>query len=284
MFNINSLNLINLKIEGAVMLATSFRIGLIIVLSLLFVKFCELFTRRFRKLLEKSPLYSEERLKLRTKTIVNIINSFIILGVSIFAFLLIIKELKIDIGPIIAGAGVLGLALSFSTQNLVKDIINGFFILLEDQYGIGDIIKVGESSGIVENMSLRTTILRDLSGNVHIIPNGEIKQVTVMTKGWSRAVIDIKTFYKQDIQKIFGIIAEEAAALRAELTDKILEEPEVLGINSIEPNGITIRVIIKTKPAMQWDVERALRKRIIERFNQLGIELPFFESISANQF
>jgi small conductance mechanosensitive channel len=217
-------------------------------------------------------------MKLRSKTICGIVNSCIIVFVSIIAIMLILGELGINIAPILAGAGVLGLAVSFGAQNLVKDVITGFFILFEDQYGIGDVIQIDSHTGIVESMNLRTTILRDMSGNVHIIPNGEIKQVVVMTKLWSRAVVDIQVFYKQDINKILDLITQEANALYAEWNDKITEQPEILGINSIDPNGVTIRVLLKTKPAEQWSVEREIRRRVIERFNQLGIYLPYFQS------
>ncbi|EKE02720.1 MAG: hypothetical protein ACD_20C00342G0004 [uncultured bacterium] len=278
-FDINSTQAIFAKFASQDTLDAALRVALIIITSMVIIKLAIIFAEKIRTIVESTSLINDDRLKLRTQTISRIINSSIVVFVSIIAFMLILGELGVNLAPILAGVGVLGLAISFGAQNLVKDIITGFFILLEDQYGIGDIIKIDSHAGIVENMNLRTTILRDLEGNVHIIPNGEIKKVTVMTKLWSRALIDIKVFYKQDIQNIFSIIAQEARKLAAEWADKIIEEPEILGVDSIDPNGLTIRLIIKTKTAQQWAVSREFKKRIMERFNQEGIDLPFFQSV-----
>lgn len=266
------------KIISADSLESLIKILAILLAAVIIVKISLILTGRLRKFLEGTALAEDERIKLRTETISKIINNCIIIFVSIISLMLILGQVGINIAPILAGAGVLGLAISFGAQSLIKDIITGFFILLEDQYGIGDVIQVDKYAGTVEHMSLRTTTLRDLAGSVHIIPNGEIKQVTVMTKCWSRALVDIKVFYKQDIQNIFAIINEESNKLAFEWQDRILEQPNLLGIDSIDPNGITIRVLIKTKAGCQWQVERELRRRIIERFNNSGIELPFFQS------
>lgn len=271
------------KISPAFTMEAGLRICFIIAVSLITIKLATLSAEKIRKIIETSSITKDERLKLRTQTITRIINSSIMVFISIISFMLVLGELGVNLAPILAGAGILGLAISFGAQSLVKDIISGFFILLEDQYGIGDIVKAGELAGVVENMNLRTTILRDLDGNVHIIPNGEIRQVTVMTKLWSRAVIDIKVFYKQDLQRVFSIISEEADRLATEWTDKIIDKPEVLGIDSIDPNGVTIRLIMKTKPADQWSVSREYKRRIIESFNEAGIDLPFFQSVGYVQ-
>jgi small conductance mechanosensitive channel len=268
------------KFQSADIMASLLKILIIVLISLVVIKIASKFVNKLRKVLEKTSLVNDERVKLRTKTICGIINSCIMVFVGIISVILILGELGINIAPILAGAGVLGLAVSFGAQNLVKDVITGFFILFEDQFGIGDVIKIDDHAGIVENMNLRTTILRDLSGNVHIIPNGEIKQVVVMTKHWARAVVDIQVFYKQDINKILDIITDVTSILYKERNDQILEAPEVLGINSIDSNGVTIRVMVKTKPAEQWSVEREIRRRVIERFNEQGIDLPYFQSSS----
>ena len=275
----NWMKFIDNKFAGQSIPEIILKVILIIVASFVIVKVTNLFTMKLSKFLRKSSISTDERIELRTKTITKIIHNFIMVFVFIIATILILGEIGINIAPILAGAGVVGLAISFGAQSLFKDIITGFFILLEDQYGIGDIVKIDSFSGVVENMNLRTTILRDLSGNVHIVPNGEIKQVTVMTKCWSRALVDIQVFYKQDIQKILGIISAEANMLAQEWAEIIIEPPEILGVDSIDQNGVTIRAIIKTKPAQQWTVERELRKRVIERFNENGIDLPFFRSL-----
>jgi len=277
--NFNNLNLLFHKFNATQFAGNSVKIIIIIAISFLIVEIASFFVNKLRKALERTSLTNDERIKLRTKTICGIINSCIAIFVSIVAIMLVLAELGVNIAPLLAGAGVLGLAVSFGAQNLVKDIITGFFILFEDQYGVGDVIQIDSHVGTVESMNLRTTILRDIGGNVHIIPNGEIKQVVVMTKLWARALVDIRVYYKQDIDLILDLITQESNTLFKEWTDKILEAPEVLGINSIEPNGITIRVLLKTKPGAQWDVEREIRKRTIERFNKLGIELPYFQCL-----
>lgn len=252
-----------------------FKIILIIVVAYLTAKICQYLTAKFIKFIEKRSFESHERLSLRTRTLSTIFNGLIILSAIAFSLILILGVLGINIGALIAGASFAGLALSFGAQSLVKDVITGFFILLEDQFGIGDIVKIGNFSGTVEDMNLRTTILRDLSGSVHIIPNGEIKEVTVMTKSWARALVDITVHYNQDVHKILDVISRQTEALYKEMPDLILESPQVLGIDSIDINGVKIRVSIKTKPAEQWNIERALRQKIIEAFNKEGIEMPF---------
>lgn len=283
LLNINAINSLIMKLSDVLTVKAFTKIALIIIFSIIFVRVIVFFTNKIRKLIVKSSLVNDERVALRAKTITGIINSLIIAFISTISVILILGELGINVAPIIAGAGVLGLAISFGAQNLVKDVITGFFILLEDQYGVGDIIKIDSHAGTVESMNLRTTILRDIEGNVHIIPNGEIKQVIVMTKHWSRALIDIQVFYKQDLQKIFSIINEEANKLFTDRSDIIIESPEILGIDSIDSNGVTIRIIMKTKPAEQWTVSREFRKRVIERFNEAGIDLPFFHSLGYAQ-
>ena len=283
LLNINAINSLIMKLSDVLTVKAFTKIALIIIFSIIFVRVIVFFTNKIRKLIVKSSLVNDERVALRAKTITGIINSLIIAFISTISVILILGELGINVAPIIAGAGVLGLAISFGAQNLVKDVITGFFILLEDQYGVGDIIKIDSHAGTVESMNMRTTILRDIEGNVHIIPNGEIKQVIVMTKHWSRALIDIQVFYKQDLQKIFSIINEEANKLFTDRSDIIIESPEILGIDSIDSNGVTIRIIMKTKPAEQWTVSREFRKRVIERFNEAGIDLPFFHSLGYAQ-
>ena len=283
LLNINAINSLIMKLSDVLTVKAFTKIALIIIFSIIFVRVIVFFTNKIRKLIVKSSLVNDERVALRAKTITGIINSLIIAFISTISVILILGELGINVAPIIAGAGVLGLAISFGAQNIVKDVITGFFILLEDQYGVGDIIKIDSHAGTVESMNLRTTILRDIEGNVHIIPNGEIKQVIVMTKHWSRALIDIQVFYKQDLQKIFSIINEEANKLFTDRSDIIIESPEILGIDSIDSNGVTIRIIMKTKPAEQWTVSREFRKRVIERFNEAGIDLPFFHSLGYAQ-
>jgi small conductance mechanosensitive channel len=182
-----------------------------------------------------------------------------------------------DIGPLIAGAGVAGLAIGFGAQSLVKDVITGFFILLEDQIRVGDVVEAGGVSGLVESMNLRTTVLRDLQGRVHVIPNGEIKVVTNMTKEWSRAVVDVSVSYREDLEEVLRVVRGVCDELAADpdVAPVVLDRPEVLGVDSLGDSSVAIRVMIKTRPLEQWRVAREFRRRVKNTFAARGIEIPY---------
>ena len=191
--------------------------------------------------------------------------------------LLLTFNIFIDIGPILAGAGILGLAVSFGAQSLVKDVISGFFILFENQFAIGDVIEVAGKSGVVEKMTLRVVVLRDGEGAMHVVPNGEIKVVSNKTRGWSRAVVDVGVGYDEDIDRALGIVRDEASQLA---TDRVWSPqldgaPEVLGIESLGDSSIVIRTLIRTQPGSQWGLAREFRRRIKNRFDRDGVEIPF---------
>ncbi|HEU4954257.1 MAG TPA: mechanosensitive ion channel family protein [Gemmatimonadales bacterium] len=191
--------------------------------------------------------------------------------------LLLTFNVFIDIGPILAGAGILGLAVSFGAQSLVKDFLSGFFILFENQFAIGDVIEAGGKSGTVEKMTLRVVILRDLKGTLHIIPNSEIKVVSNMTRGWSRAVVDVGITYEEDIDRALAVVRDEAAQFS---TDKLwgaqLDGPlEVPGIESLSDSAVVIRTLIKTQPGSQWTVAREFRRRLKKRLDREGISIPY---------
>ncbi len=183
----------------------------------------------------------------------------------------------INIGPILAGAGILGLAVSFGAQSLVKDVISGFFILFENQFAIGDVIEIAGKSGLVEKMTLRVAVLRDGEGVMHVVPNSEIKVVSNKTRGWSRAVVDVGIGYDEDIDRALGIVRDEAAQLA---TDRVWSlqldgAPEVVGVESLGDSSVVIRTLIRTQPGSQWTVAREFRRRIKNRFDRDGVEIPF---------
>ncbi len=191
--------------------------------------------------------------------------------------LLLTFNVFIDIGPILAGAGILGLAVSFGAQSLVKDFLSGFFILFENQFAIGDVIEAGGKSGTVEKMTLRVVVLRDLKGTMHIVPNSEIKVVSNMTRGWSRAVVDVGITYEEDIDRALAVVRDEAAQFS---TDKMwgaqLDGPlEVPGIESLGDSAVVIRTLIKTQPGSQWTVAREFRRRLKKRLDREGISIPY---------
>ncbi|HEV2766829.1 MAG TPA: mechanosensitive ion channel family protein, partial [Acidimicrobiales bacterium] len=181
----------------------------------------------------------------------------------------VLAEFNINLGPLIAGAGIVGVALGFGAQSLVKDFLSGMFMLIEDQFGVGDVIDVGEASGTVEGVSLRTTRLRAVDGTVWHVPNGEIRRVGNKSQQWSRALIDFDVAYKTDLAQAKTTIKRVADSVWKDekLSRSVLEEPEVWGVEAFGPDGVAIRLVIKTRPADQWKVMRELRQRMKEAFD-----------------
>jgi moderate conductance mechanosensitive channel len=183
----------------------------------------------------------------------------------------------INIAPILAGAGILGLAISFGAQSLVRDIISGFFILLENQFAVGDVIDAAGKSGVVERMTMRVVVLRDLEGTMHVIPNGEIKVVSNKTRGWARAVVDITVPFTEDVDRVLDLVRNEAEQFSKDPVWSLqLDGPvEVLGIEELRDNSLVIRTLLKTQPGSQWSVAREFRLRLRKRFDRETIETPF---------
>jgi len=183
----------------------------------------------------------------------------------------------INIGPLLAGAGVFGLAVSFGAQSLVKDVISGFFILIERQFAVGDVIEAGGKTGAVERITLRIVQLRDLEGNLHTIPCGQIASVTNRTSDWSRAVVDVDVGYGESIDRALEVFRDEASRLAGDGTWKQQVDgvPEVFGVQQLGESGVTIRTVIRTPPGQQWGVGREFRRRIKNRLDREGIEIPF---------
>ena len=213
----------------------------------------------------------------RAKTMGDLLKS-VITGVLVAIFgTMILSQVGVNIAPIIASAGILGIALGFGAQSLVKDFLSGVFMIFEDQFGVGDIVDVGEASGTVEAVSLRVTRLRDLDGTVWYVPNGEILRVGNKSQNWSRAVVDVGVGYDEDLARAKRVLAEVAHDLweDEDYRSVIIEEPEVTGVEALTPDAITLRVLVKTQPMEQWAVARELRQRIKARFDHEGIEIPF---------
>jgi small conductance mechanosensitive channel len=212
----------------------------------------------------------------RGQTIAQLLRSVgrvVILAIAV----LLTFNVFIDIGPILAGAGILGLAVSFGAQSLVKDVISGFFILFENQFAIGDVIEVAGKSGLVEKMTLRVVQLRDAEGVMHVVPNGEIKVVSNKTRGWSRAVVDVGVPYDENVDRAIEVLRDEAAQFSTDKTwGAQLDGPvEVLGVESLSDSAVVLRTTIRTQPGSQWNVAREFRRRIKNRFDQESLEIPF---------
>jgi small-conductance mechanosensitive channel len=215
------------------------------------------------------------RAEQRLEALASVLRSLMSLVILITAVLMILGEIGVELGPLIAGAGIIGVALGFGSQSLVRDFLSGIFILVEDQFGIGDIVDLDQqTSGTVEAVSLRTTRLRAVDGTVWHVPNGDIRRVGNMSQHWSRALLDVEVAYATDVAHAQEVIRRVAHDLWEE--DKhILEEPEVWGVEDLGPHGVAIRLVVKTTPSEQWRVSRALRERLKAAFDDEGIEIPF---------
>jgi small-conductance mechanosensitive channel len=226
--------------------------------------------------LQATPLLTERR-RQRAETIGSVLRSTTSVVLFAVATATVLAELEFDLGPVVASAGIAGVALGFGAQNLVKDYLNGMFMILEDQYGVGDAIDVGEASGIVEAVSLRTTRLRSVDGTVWHVRNGEILRVGNMSQGWSRALLDVSVAYGTDTEHAAGVIKRVADSVwqDEEYDELVLEEPEVWGVENLGADGIAIRLVVKTAPLEQWGIARELRRRIKVAFDEEGIEIPF---------
>lgn len=225
---------------------------------------------------EKDTLQAVE-VKKRAHTLGTILRHGVLIVISFIALLMILGELGIQLGPLLATAGVGALAVGFGAQSLVKDVITGFFIILENQYRIGDAIEVAGVSGLVESVSLRKTVLRDLEGKVHTIPNGEIKIVSNLSKEWARSVLDVSISYREDVDQIMELLNQIGKELAAEEPWKsvLLEPLQIFGVERFGESELVIRVVVKTAPLKQWEVGRELRRRIKIRFDEKGIQIPF---------
>ena len=213
----------------------------------------------------------------RIQTLIGMMRTVAIVSAWTLFSMLFLVEIGINVGPLIAGAGVLGLAVGFGAQELVRDVISGFFMLLENQLRAGDVAIINSQGGLVEQIGLRTIQLRDLSGVVHVFQNGKINTLANMTKGWSAIVFDIGVAYKEDCDRVFEVMKKVAEELRADavLGEKILEPMELFGVESFGDSAVVIRARIKTKPIEQWSVGREYRRRLKRAFDELGIEIPF---------
>jgi small conductance mechanosensitive channel len=222
-------------------------------------------------------------LQQKAQTLANVIESAGRFVVFVIAGMMVLSNLGFQIAPLLASAGIAGLAIGLGAQSLIKDTINGFFILVENQYGVGDVIAVGTSSGTVEEVSLRRTVLRAVNGAQVVIPNGEIRTVENQSKGWSRAVIDIETAASVDDARVLKLLHELLDDIQGDplIGNKILEPPQILGISSISVTGVTFRILVKTEPLQQWMVERELRLKIRQAFIEHGIAMPVLTSASV---
>ena len=256
--------------------SSGLRVLLIAALAYALVRTCTLFVRRFEHQLNLGTgLDAIERAK-RTRTLGTVIrnaSTALIVGI---AALMILRELRVDIAPVLAGAGIVGLAVGFGAQTLVRDIISGFFLILENQVRVGDAAAINGTPGLVEAINLRTIVLRDDEGTVHVFPNGAITTLANRSKEYSYYVIDVALSYNEDPDRVSAVLREVGEKLQADdrFGPFILEPLEILGIDAFADWWVQLRVRIKTVPLKQWEVGRELRRRILKAFEENGIDIP----------
>ncbi len=265
-----------LQESGEWIISSGLRIFLILILTLVTIKACQiLMDRLFHKLFRNHK--DDVEIQKRSDTLKSVSRNMLNMTIVIVAVLMVLKEIGIEIGPILAAAGVVGIAIGFGAQQLVKDIIQGFFILLDDQIRVGDVVQIADKGGLVENVNLRMITLRDLAGNVHFVRNGEINVVTNMTKEYSRYVFDIGVAYRENVDEVIKVIKLVDEDLRNDSGYKydILEPIEILGLDQFADSAVIIKARTKTKPIRQWAVAREFNRRLKKKFDELGIEIPF---------
>src|SRR3990170_22787 len=240
----------------------------------------QVFVRRFRRKLEGSPSLTQELNLQRIATLTGALSTAGLVATWTIAILVVLGQLGTNLGPVFASAGVAGVALGFGAQSIVRDTLSGFFILLENQFGVGDVIELQTTAspvgGKVESLSLRVTSLRAFDGTLHIVPNGNIQLVSNKSRGWARAIVDVRVAYGEDVDRVRGILEELFEELRLDetLSDWVREGPSVLGIETLSDYALVVRVIADTRPSKRWDTERALRERIAGRLDAEGIRVP----------
>lgn len=252
------------------------RIVLIIVISLVILRLLRAAVQRVVTGFLTAQGEPTPVLRQRADTLGRVVESTGRVIIIAIAVMMVLTNLGMDIAPLIASAGLAGVAIGLGAQSLVRDMINGFFIIFENQYGVGDVITVGGDTGTVEIIDLRRTVLRSINGAQIIVPNGEIRVIQNLSKGWSRAVIDIQTAPTADDTKVVEVLNNVLSGIEddPQIGKYILEPPQVLGVNQITVTGVTFRILVRTEPLQQWGVERELRLRFREAFRAHNIPVP----------
>lgn len=255
-------------------LSSGVRILIIVILTLIALKMANWICR---KMFSPSKKPRDPEFQKRLDTLASVARYILVIAVLIVAVIMVLGEIGIEIGPILAAAGIVGLAVGFGAQNLVQDVISGFFILLEDQIRVGDVVQIADKGGLVERITLRMVVLRDLAGNVHYVRNGQIQVITNMTKDFSYYVFDIGVAYREDVDEVIAVVREADEELRRnpDLKNDILEPIEILGLDKFADSAVVIKARTKTKPIRQWAVGREFNRILKQKFDEQNIEIPF---------
>lgn len=251
------------------------RMGLVLLTCVVLLYAVKLIGKAVRKAVDDGDEGVTTDAERRADTLASVLNNTARVLVIAFFLLMTLEQFGVNIQPLIAGSAVAGVALGFGAQALVKDVISGFFLLMEGQFGVGDIISVDDKHvGTVERMTLRITQIRDAEGKAHFLPNGSFQRVTVLSKDFARALVDVEVGYDVEPDRVFELLTNIGKTLAKDQPDRVLEPTEVKGVETFGKDGFTVRTLTKTAPGLQWDVARELRKRVIVRFRAEGIESP----------
>jgi small conductance mechanosensitive channel len=256
-------------------MSSGIRVVLVSTVMLLLLAITRQVLKRLRRLYEGAlPSPAQRR---RADTLTYVLRDVARVFILAVGTMMILSEIGIDLKPLLAAAGLGGLAIGFGAQSLVKDVIAGFFILLEDSISVGDVVEVAGVSGVVEEVKLRTITLRDVSGSVHVVPNGIVDRVKNMTKDYSYFVFDIGVAYREDVDRVMAVLLEIAADLRSDplYAADILEPLDMLGVDRFDDSAVIVRCRLKTLPGQQWRIGREMNRRIKKTFDAKGIEIPF---------
>lgn len=261
---------------GLWMARTMLRIGVILVVAIMADRVVGAIVTRAQREIAGGPGPIDVERQKRAETIGRTLRGFLSAAIGTIALLMILRTLGVDISPVLTGAGILGLAVGFGAQTLVKDMITGFFVILEDQVRVGDIAQVNGVGGMVEQINLRTVVMRDLEGTVHVIPNGEIRTLANLSKDFSYYLVDLAIDYDDDVDKAIEVVREAGAEMQRDpdFAPHILEPLEIMGVNDFNAISLILRFRIKTLPLSQWRVGRELRRRIKLAFDRAGLRLP----------
>jgi small conductance mechanosensitive channel len=258
------------------------RIVIIAVLALVINRLLKrLIVRTVRATVKSDENTSPDAEKKREDTLIRIFTGALNIVITVVALMMILGEMGIEIGPLIAGAGIVGLAVGFGGQYLIRDIITGLFLMLENQYRIGDVVDIEGLSGAVEDISLRKTTLRNLDGTVHHIPHGSITKVSNLSKDFARVNMDMGVAYSTDIEQLIRVINETGKELAADpaFSDSIISPPQFLRVNEFADSSIVVKILGDTKPLKQWEIAGEFRKRLKYAFDREGIEIPFPQTV-----
>ena len=263
------------------LLSNGLRILIITVVAVLVSWIARQAVRRMQRKLERTESVTQAIDIQRATTLTHSLSYVIRLVIWSLALLMILDQFAVSLAPLIAGAGIAGVALGFGAQSLVRDFLSGFFILLENQFGVGDVIEANATgltvTGKVEQISLRTTSVRAFDGTLHFIPNGNIQSVGNRSKGWARAIVDIGIGYGESLERVNGVLDGLFEEIRTDpkLASAIISGPEVLGVEMMTDYEVVLRIVAEVRPSRRFDIERELRGRVKERFDREGIEIPF---------